>query len=90
MDHPDSTLALNVGVHLDVYEAICFKLGILSDNVQLCMMSLGDFDPHPRSQRCEKVKSVPVVSQSFRWIWMDVDILLRFKGRHGSEDQARF
>ena len=57
----------NVGMHSDVYESVCFKLGMVIDTFVLCILiRLVDLDFDSRSQEWEKAKSTaPIISQSF-------------------------
>ena len=55
-------------MHLDVFELILFKLGMMIATIELNTMdtSLADLDLDSRSQGCEKAEvSVPITSQSF-------------------------
>ena len=67
-------------MHLDIYQSVWFKLGMLIDNSYTLHLdtSLIDHDLDSRSQECEKAQtSAPIISQSFMLIGMEFGIVLR-------------
>ena len=41
----------------DVYKPVCFKRGVMIDNIELCVFVLSDFELDSSSQGCEKAKN---------------------------------
>ena len=70
----------NVGMHSDVYEMICFKVGMVVDTIKhyilkLVCVTLNFIQDH-RNARTEKTLA-PVIAQSFQLIWMKFGVLWR-------------
>ena len=75
----------NVGMRLDVYEWIWFKLDMMIDDRYCCTLhfnaSLMDLDIDSRSQECKTEKTcVVIILQSFQSVWIKFGALLRFVG----------
>ena len=72
---------LNVCMHLDSFESVWFKVGMMIDTIKLyiCSTSLLDLDLDSRSQECEKAKtSAPTISKSFQLISVEFGRVLKF------------
>ena len=62
------------GMHLDIYEWICFKLGVMIDTTELFILILDS-----GSQEHEKSKSsAAIISQSFQLFWMEFSITVKY------------
>ena len=65
-------------MHSDIYESICFKLGMMIDTSELNILILVcDLDFDSRSQGSEKSNLQYWLTYSLQWIWMEFVLLLR-------------
>ena len=71
---------VSVGMHLDVYVWIWFKLSMMIDTIELYILILV-WPLLWRSQECKKAKDyLPIISQNFQSIWMEFGVLSRLVG----------
>ena len=70
-------------MYSDVYEPIRFRLGMMMDSTEIFILIKVciDLDLHSRSEGCKKANiTVPIISQSFELIWLELWMLRRLAG----------